>query len=115
MIPQARSGSTSKVSYKKRHRREWAYNRCTGGGEEPRSDASSQVESEGSEPPPLKYIWCCCAMSFLSLLFISSYTSVYIRRPRVSRELFVNLVKTQSSQSYKKHLVVRISVIDILL
>jgi hypothetical protein len=31
-------------------------------------------------------------MSFLSLLFISSCTSGYLLRPRVSRELFVNLV-----------------------
>jgi hypothetical protein len=44
------------------------------GEEESRSEASSQVESEGSEPPPFfKSIWCCCAMSFLSY---SSYEQI---------------------------------------
>jgi hypothetical protein len=76
IAPQARVGSQS------------LRGREGGGEEEPRSDASSQVEAEVSEPPPflifLKSIWCCCAMSFLSL--ISSYTSGYLLRARVPRD-----------------------------
>jgi hypothetical protein len=61
------------------------------GEEEPRSDASSQVESEGSEPPLLKiYIVLLCNVFFYS-------------RGRGS----LRLSKTQGSQTYTNHLVVR--------
>jgi hypothetical protein len=62
------------------------------GEEESRSDARSQLESEGSEPPPFFLIY----MVLLCNVFFDS-------RGRGS----LRISKIQGSQTYKNHLVVR--------
>jgi hypothetical protein len=70
------NGSSS-AGIKKRHRRDWAHSHCTGGvgEEEPRSEASSQVESEVSEPPPffIIYMVLLCNVFFVSIIYFQFY------------------------------------------
>jgi hypothetical protein len=61
--------------------------------EEPRSDASSQVESEGSEPPPTFFNLYGVAVQCL-------FCRYYLFPVQPSS-------KTHGSQTYKNHLVVR--------